>query len=412
MKNQIMNTSCVRFMSLTPLVGAILVMASPVFGSEQDTLRHLREQAAQEGWTFNVGANPATEIPLVNLTGVVVPENWRADAPFDDITVPVSSGLPSAWDWRTQQGSETVPAIRNQGQCGSCWAFAVMGSLESGVGIRDGSAPDLSEQWLVSCCGLGGCNGEWPGNAANYLLANGPLDQCGLRGAGWEADFPYQAADVPCTCPEDRPYTIESWAFIGPQWGTPSEAQLKQAILDYGPITVCVYADSAFQYYTGDVFNACTSGSVNHAVVLVGWDDAQGSDGVWILRNSWGSWWGEGGYMRIEYGCSSIGYGGLYLNVGNNGACCFGEYCASGPEETCQNAGGTFLGVGVSCEASSCVASCAGDVTGDGLVGASDLLAIISAWGCVECEDEDIDGNGVVTTGDLLQLLAAWGHCE
>ena len=155
---------------------------------------------------------------------------------------------------------------------------------------------------------------------------------------------------------------------------------LKQAILDYGPITVCVYADSAFQYYTGDVFNACTSGSVNHAVVLVGWDDAQGSDGVWILRNSWGSWWGEGGYMRIEYGCSSIGYGGLYLNVGNNGGCCFGEYCVSGPEENCQNAGGTFLGVGVSCEVESCVVPCVGDVTGDGLVGAPDLLALISAW--------------------------------
>ncbi|MDP6061010.1 MAG: C1 family peptidase [Pirellulaceae bacterium] len=411
MKNQMMNTSCVRFRSLAPLIGSILVMASPVFGSEQDTLRHLREQAAQEGWTFNVGANPATEIPLVNLTGVVVPENWRVGANFDDIAVPASSGLPSAWDWRTEQGSGTVPPIRNQGQCGSCWAFAVMGSLESGVGIRDGSAPDLSEQWLVSCCGLGGCSGEWSGNAANYLLANGPLDQCGLRGAPWEADFPYQGADVPCTCPEDRPYTIESWAFIGPQWGTPSEAQLKQAILDYGPITVCVYADSAFQYYTGDVFNACTSSDVNHAVVLVGWDDAQGSDGVWILRNSWGSWWGEGGYMRIEYGCSRIGYGGLYLNVGNIGACCFGEYCVSSPEETCQNAGGTFLGVGVSCEASSCVVPCVGDITGDGLVDTSDLLELISAWDCADCQAEDVDGDGIVTAGDLLQLLAAWGAC-
>ena len=411
MKNQMMNTSCVRFRSLAPLVGSILVMASPVFGSEQDTLRHLREQADQEGWTFNVGANPATEIPLVNLTGVVVPENWRVDAPFDDITVPVSSGLPSAWDWRTQQGSETVPAIRNQGQCGSCWAFAVMGSLECGVGIRDGSAPDLSEQWLVSCCGLGGCNGEWPGNAANYLLANGPLDQCGLRVAPWEADFPYQGADVPCTCPEDRPYTIESWAFIGPQWGTPSEAQLKQAILDYGPITVCVYADSAFQYYTGDVFNACTNGDVNHAVVLVGWDDAQGSDGVWILRNSWGSWWGEGGYMRMEYGCSRIGYGGLYLNVGNNGACCFGEYCVSGPEEACQNAGGTFLGVGVSCEASSCVASCVGDVTGDGLVGVNDVLAVVAAWGSDD-PDADVNSDGIAGTDDLLAVIANWGPCE
>jgi hypothetical protein len=73
-------------------------------------------------------------------------------------------------------------------------------------------------------------------------------------------------------------------------------------------VAVGVHVNSAFSGYGGGVFNACYDGTVNHAVALVGWDDSQGSDGVWILRNSWGSWWGEDGYMRIEYECSRVGY--------------------------------------------------------------------------------------------------------
>ena len=87
---------------------------------------------------------------------------------------------------------------------------------------------------------------------------------------------------------------------------------IKQAIFDYGPISVAICAGGHFIVYTGGVFNherECPPfNPVNHAVVLVGWDDNQGENGVWILRNSWGEDWGEDGYMLIEHGCSKIGY--------------------------------------------------------------------------------------------------------
>jgi hypothetical protein len=90
---------------------------------------------------------------------------------------------------------------------------------------------------------------------------------------------------------------------------------MKQAIMQYGPISVAVHANSAMQAYNGGIFNGCANGEINHGVVLVGWDDDQGTDGVWIMRNSWGTGWGEdGGYMRMPYGCSYIGYGACYVD--------------------------------------------------------------------------------------------------
>jgi hypothetical protein len=184
--------------------------------------------------------------------------------------------------------------------------------------------------------------------------------------------------------------------------------------MQHGPITVCVYADSAFMSYGGGVFNASTGTYVNHAVVLVGWDDSQGEEGVWFMRNSWGQWWGEGGYMRIAYDTSLIGYNALYLDMGpmESGACCFGGGCLVGPESTCDNVGGTFLGAGTGCGDDACAEACDSDIDGNGAVEANDLLALIAAWGCTTCDAEDVDGDGLVGTNDILTLIAAWGNCN
>ena len=92
------------------------------------------------------------------------------------------------------------------------------------------------------------------------------------------------------------------------------EILIKQVILDLGPVSCAVYADAAMTAYRGGVFNSCGFGAVNHAVMIVGWDDTQGANGVWIMRNSWGTAWGENGYMRIQYGCSSIGYAANFID--------------------------------------------------------------------------------------------------
>jgi C1A family cysteine protease len=373
----------------------------------------LQRQGKLEGWTFDVSDNPATEYDLADLTGVVEPRNWREDSRFDEGNVDQRLVLPDTYDWRNIDGENLCTPVRNQAGCGSCWAFAVMGSMESNVRIHDGLTTDLSEQWLVSCCNLGGCSGEWPGNAANYLLESGTYtDVCGEYGSALESDFPYQATDASCVCTTDHPYTINDWAFIGPQWGTPTTGQLKEAIMEHGPITVCVTVNDAFQAYDGGVFNASDTSPINHAVVLVGWDDSQGENGVWLMRNSWNTWWGEAGYMRIEYGCSNIGYGALYLDYpSSNGSCCIGDYCVYGPATACDVAGGVFNGFGSHCEDVTCTEPCDGDITSDGWVDVLDLLQVIDMWGTSN-EVADLNGDNMVDVSDLLVVVANWGACQ
>jgi hypothetical protein len=277
----------------------------------EEDLAALRARGEREGWTFTIRESEATTRPLAQLAGAVEPPDWRQKASFDPCLP--TRGLPSAWDWRSVPG---FPAVRNQGGCGSCWAFAAIGAMECALAREASISKDLSEQWLVSCnqdgmdCEFGG----WHTTALDYLTCGGRTDPCGGNGAVLESSFPYVGWDAPCNCPYEHPYCLNSWFMVGTEWGAPSAAQIKQAIYDHGPVAVSVYVNYAFQAYGGGVFNACESQSTNHAVVLVGWDDNQGPHGVWIMRNSWGPSWGEAGYMRIAYDCCRIGYCTSYVN--------------------------------------------------------------------------------------------------
>ncbi|MDY7109553.1 MAG: C1 family peptidase [Planctomycetota bacterium] len=272
----------------------------------------LRKRGEAEGWTFRVGENDATRRPLEELCGLVVPDRWWVDAPFDPMGG--GRGLPDAFNWCDFDGCTPV---RNQGGCGSCWAFAAVGPVECNILIRDGHSVDLSEQWLVSCTDAGSCNGGWHSTAFEYYLDDGPTDPCGDNGAVLEEYFPYVAWDAPCECPYPHDYYLNDWAFIGDDNGVAPPHLIKQAILEHGPVGVAVSVNSAFQAYNGGVFNSHSDGQINHAVTLVGWDDTQGAGGVWYLRNSWGTGWGEDGYMRIEYGCSRVGYAAAYVDYGD-----------------------------------------------------------------------------------------------
>lgn len=285
----------------------------------------LRERGRKEGWTFQVGESWATHQPLSQLCGAVEPSDWREKGPWDSGPKEKDLGtLPASFDWRTQNGS--VP-IRAQGTCGSfgaCWAFATVAPLECNIQIKDGVAVDLSEQYLIDCntavnsadhhhydCDWGG----WEAHAWHYNTAA----RCGHSGAILEATIPYVAvahASCGCTNLTNHVYHIASWAYVGSaRYTNPPVDLMKRAILDHGPVTVCVYNDSSFQAYAGGIFNACAGGSNdhNHMVALIGWDDNQ-AGGVWLVRNSWGTTWGEKGYMRIKYNCSNIGYAASYIN--------------------------------------------------------------------------------------------------
>lgn len=223
----------------------------------------------------------------------------------ENLTI-VNQGLPSVFDWCRQNG---CTAVKDQGNCGSCWAFATVGPLESLIKIYDETSVDLSEQYLISCNLEGwGCDGgNWAHDYHQWKMADGEYE----AGAVMESDFTYTASDAACDPPHDKAYQIDSWEFVcGNAYCQSTVAQLKQAIYDHGPLTVAVCVNRAFQDYKGGVFNGPGCNSLNHGVALVGWDD---NDGCWIMRNSWGAGWGESGYMRIKYGVSGIGSEASYV---------------------------------------------------------------------------------------------------
>ncbi|HXC06597.1 MAG TPA: C1 family peptidase, partial [Bacteroidia bacterium] len=142
-----------------------------------------------------------------------------------------------------------------------------------------------------------GCNGGWC-----------PDDMFQTYGCVYEADLPYTAASGTCASSYTYHERITSHAQVN---GTnPTDAQIKQAIYDYGPVWAGIDAGNNFQNYSGGVFSASDGTSIDHAIVLCGWDDTQG---CWILRNSWNTSWGESGYMRIAYGTSGVGNSAEYL---------------------------------------------------------------------------------------------------
>jgi len=300
----------------TGTIGCLLLAATSTAAYAQLTpedIDALRLRGMEEGWTFTVGENPATEYPLEQLCGAVEPPDWRDGAIFD-ACLP-SRDLPSYWSW--QWGGCTP--VKSQGSCGSCWAFGAIGPVESAIRIATSDVVSLSEQWLISCTDSGDCGGGWHTEAYEYLVENGWQDPCGGSGGVLTSDCPYLASNAPCDCPYPHPYPISSWAAVGYVWDIPSVEQIKQAIYDYGPVSACVYVNGAFQAYTGGVFNSCDDNHwINHVVTLVGWSDSQQA---WIMKNSWGTGWGAGGYMRIRYNCSHIGYATCYVTYTPQGDC-------------------------------------------------------------------------------------------
>ncbi len=206
--------------------------------------------------------------------------------------------------------------IKDQGACGSCWAFATVGAFENRLLQMDNVTRDLSEQYLVSC-GFGSCSGA--GNSFEAFINAVPTGEPGA-GAVYESDFPYVGADVACNPPHvHHEKAITKGETVRILW-TPAEliAHMKAQIYYEGPIIVSACADGDWGAYTGGIFRT-VSNCGNHNVVITGWDDNNG-DGFWYARNSWGTGWGEAGYARIAYGAASLdtmGYG-VYGTTGTN----------------------------------------------------------------------------------------------
>ncbi|XP_062136114.1 procathepsin L-like [Drosophila sulfurigaster albostrigata] len=243
--------------------------------------------------SYEMGVNKFSDMTPEEFKTLVLTNLNPADAQegIDYIYNPsAKASLPSSVDWRL---SGAVNPVKNQGSCGSCWAFSAVGSLESHHFINLNQRVSLSEQNLVDCTRgypyySQGCGGGWPIEALNYVRDNG--------GINTESSYPYEGEDKSCRYNKNN---IGSKISAVIQIASGDEAALASAVAKKGPISVCVDG-SLFQYYQSGVFNepSCSQ-STNHCIVVDGYGtDSVGGD-YWLARNSWGENWGEIGYIRM-----------------------------------------------------------------------------------------------------------------
>jgi len=206
--------------------------------------------------------------------------------------------VPDTFDWKAQG---KITAVKDQGQCGSCWAFSVTENIESvwmiAKSLTAAQMEPLAPQQIVDCDNSdGGCNGGDPPTAYEYVISAGGMEP--------EKDYPYRAEDETCRFKKADVYaTISGWKYATK---TKNEAEMKEAVATVSPLSICVDAEP-WQSYSSGIMTARQCGnSLDHCVQIQGYDTSA-STPYWLVRNSWGADWGEKGYIRLAYGTNTCG---------------------------------------------------------------------------------------------------------
>ncbi|XP_025901722.1 cathepsin K [Nothoprocta perdicaria] len=246
---------------------------------------------AQGRRTFELAMNHlgdmTSEEVVRTMTGLKVPRDRRQH----NETLYMDHGserVPGAVDWRKKG---YVTPVKNQGQCGSCWAFSSVGALEGQLKRRTGELLALSPQNLVDCVSNNdGCGGGYMTNAFEYVRQN--------RGIDSEDAYPYIGQDESCMySPSGKAAKCRGYREI-PEG---NEKALKRAVARVGPVSVGIDASlPSFQFYSRGVYydESCNGQNINHAVLAVGYGTQKGSK-YWIIKNSWGEEWGNKGYVLL-----------------------------------------------------------------------------------------------------------------
>lgn len=242
--------------------------------------------AKKLSWTM--GLNPHSDLSKSEFrnmkTGYVRKfKDVRREAP----AVEAAAAPPSSMDWRTKNA---VTPVKDQGQCGSCWAFSSTGSMEGAWAIATGNLISLSEQQLVDCSGAegnDGCDGGLMDDAFQYVIDN--------KGICTEASYPYQGVDGTCKTTCNKVVTITSYTDVP----TMNETALLMYVANQ-PVSIAVEADQSYwqNYEKGIVSDPGCGTNLDHGVLIVGYGTENNVD-FWIVKNSWGATWGESGYIRL-----------------------------------------------------------------------------------------------------------------
>lgn len=289
----------------------LFALAATVSANDRDAeLAAIQAAIAEAGLQWNAGHNPIFDLPEEERLGML-----GADIPVDhwdeERSNYNSSNHRFNLNWNDYDGHDWVTGVRNQGQCGSCWDFGSLGAFESSVLLalnQPDTELDLSEQFVLSCCddvGYGSsCNGGWGYDVFNFIRDYGvPLESC----------FPYEAShSIPCSgaCDEAEEQLLYLGDFheITADWV--DVAAINEALVEYGPLCTVFWVYSDFNSYTDGIYQH-TYGPLTggHLVELIGFDN---TNQCWIVKNSWGSSWGEEGFFRIAYE-SNCGFGSYTL---------------------------------------------------------------------------------------------------
>jgi cathepsin F len=206
--------------------------------------------------------------------------------------IKVKGAAPESFDWR-EKGA--IGPVKDQGSCGSCWAFSAVGNLEALYHIRDGKHETISEQELVDCDKVDdGCHGGLMENAFSYAENS--------KGIMREVHYPYTGRHLNCKSTDKVKYGQVNRHH---KFEQVTEEQLKELIYNHGPMTIAINADP-LQSYEGGIINdnaeECDPDALDHGVLVVGYTPE-----AWIIRNSWGKNWGENGYFRLARGQNTCG---------------------------------------------------------------------------------------------------------
>ncbi|KAE8678425.1 Senescence-specific cysteine protease SAG39 [Hibiscus syriacus] len=200
------------------------------------------------------------------------------------------TALPSSVDWRNKGA---VTPIKDQGQCGCCWAFSAVTAMEGVIKLTKGTLISLSEQELVDCDTKGedqGCQGGLMDDAFQFILKN--------KGLTTESNYPYKGVDGTCNTNEEANHaaTINGFQDVPAN----SEDALQKAVANQ-PVSVAIDAGGFdFQFYSSGVFTGSCGTQLDHGVTAVGYGEDDDGTKYWLVKNSWGSSWGEQGYIRMQ----------------------------------------------------------------------------------------------------------------
>jgi len=302
-----------RFLSLFILTFIVLnLTAVRAVRADDPEIEALQREIDRKGyhWTAKrTHLTDLTEEEFRAMLGARIPEELRKRLERignSEYKTTSSMTFPSSWDWRD---FGVATEIRDQDGCGSCWDFAGIAALEAVIDINEGVEYDLSEQQILSCETQGhGCSGGWYSWAWDYITENGAvLESC----------MPYQASDT-VACADGScamVATTGGWADI------PNNVDaIKEAVME-SPVatTFTVYSD--FSSYGGGCYEHEGDDPINHAVLIIGWQDTLcNGEGAWLIKNSWGTDWGLSGYGYIKYGSCNIGTATqqVFYNPGDN----------------------------------------------------------------------------------------------